>query len=433
MVKRLMLLIFVGMAVNGLCQPFFRLQDAINTALKNNFDIRVAQNNIDIAHINNYKGIVGALPTVAGSLADNEQVQSINQTYTDASKDVKRDNVGSNTLTAGITGSILLFNGMRVHATEKRLALLEQQGRQQLNLQIQTLIASITTQYYTIVMQQGLLKTILKSIDASVEKLSILQSRKQVGLANDADIFQAQSDLNDLKQQQKSQELAISQAKIILLTLITIPTDTNITIRDTIIVDTTIVLDSIKNRLANNPQIVAAAQQVAINRQIEKETAALRYPTVKANAGYLFSNNKSAAGFSLLNQSYGPFVGVSLGIPIYNGSIYKRQQQVAAINTENAALQKNSLLFNAYANATSYYETYTVSLQQLKTGKENYALSGKLLDLVLQKFRLGQSTIIDLKLAQQSFENAGYQLVSLSYNAKAAEIALKQLASNLKF
>ncbi len=48
-----------------------------------------------------------------------------------------------------------------------------------------------------------------------------------------------------------------------------------------------------------------------------------------------------------------------------------------------------------------------------------------------QRFQLGQATIIDVKQAQQSFENSGYRLNNLSYTAKIAEITLKQIASQL--
>jgi len=69
----------------------------------------------------------------------------------------------------------------------------------------------------------------------------------------------------------------------------------------------------------------------------------------------------------------------------------------------------------------------------LETQQKNYDLSLQLLDLIIQKFQLRQATIIDVKQAQQTFENAGYQLVNLSYAAKAAEIQLKKLINRLSF
>ena len=79
------------------------------------------------------------------------------------------------------------------------------------------------------------------------------------------------------------------------------------------------------------------------------------------------------------------------------------------------------------------YQSYTNALAQLETEQKNYDLSLQLLDLVLQKFQLGNATIIDVKIAQQTFENEGYRLVNLNYSAKIAEIELKRLATQLTF
>jgi outer membrane protein TolC len=60
-------------------------------------------------------------------------------------------------------------------------------------------------------------------------------------------------------------------------------------------------------------------------------------------------------------------------------------------------------------------------------------MSQALLTLVMEKFKLGQATIVDVKQAQQSFESAGFRLVSLRFTAKIAEIELKRLSNQLSF
>jgi len=316
-------------------------------------------------------------------------------------------------------------------ATKKRLEELQAQNQQLLNAQIQNTIAAVMTKYYDVVRQQSYGQTLYQSIDVARKRLDILNTRKDVGLANNADIFQAQIDLNALLQTQQSQELVIEQAKTDLLNLIFLKPDTPVVITDTIIIDKTIRLDSIRSYIKNNPQLLAASQQVTINELIERETAALRYPTVRATTGYNFVSSKSAAGFSLLNQSYGPFLGINLSVPIYNGGVTKRQQQVAAINTRNAIVQRDNLLLDFETSAMRSYQSYINAIQQLETEQKTYALSAQLLDLVLQRFQLGVGTIVDVKLAQQSFEAEGFRLVNLNYAAKVAEIELKRLANQL--
>jgi outer membrane protein len=143
------------------------------------------------------------------------------------------------------------------------------------------------------------------------------------------------------------------------------------------------------------------------------------------------NRNKSSGGQLLLNQNYGPFIGVSVGIPIYNGSVFKRQQEVASINLRNADLDKKILMRDYSAQVVKSYQSYTAALQQIKTEQTNYELSNQLLELTLQRFTLKQATIVEVKNAQQSFELSGYRLVNLNFAAKSAEIELKRLANKL--
>jgi outer membrane protein TolC len=178
---------------------------------------------------------------------------------------------------------------------------------------------------------------------------------------------------------------------------------------------------------------MAAQDQVQINQYIVREVGAQRYPTVRASAAYNFSRNQTSAGNLLLNQSYGPVGGISIGIPIYNGSIYKRQQRVAEINVKNAVLQKDILIRDYTANAVRTYQSYNSTLQQLETQQKSVELAQKLLDLVLLRFQLRQATIVEVRQAQQSFENAAVTLTNLNFTAKSSEIELYRVINQIKF
>lgn len=411
-------------------QNILRLPDAINIALKNSLDVQLSKNLIEANTILNNYGVAGGLPLVTGSLSDNEQVTNISQKL-NTGVSINRNAVVTNIAVVGVTGSILLYNGNRVVATKGRLAMLVKQSGQQLNAQIQNILAGVMTAYYDIVRQQGYIKTIDRSIEASQQQLDIVKARQSVGLANNADLFQAQIDLNALVQTKQSQQLIVGQGKTELLRQLTLNPDSLITIEDTILVNNNIKLAEVLNSLNKNADIVAADEQININEFIAKETAALRYPSLRATTGFNFSRNQAAAGQLLLNQSYGPAIGISLGIPIYNGSAYKRQQRVAEIEVRNAGLNKQLLVRDYSSQVVKSYQAYSSTLLQLQTEQENYKLSNQLLDVVLQRFKFKQATIVDVKNAQQSFEASGYRLVNLNFSAKSAEIELDRLANKL--
>ena len=423
--------IFFGLfSLAGQAQDTLHLQQAINIALKNSLDIQLAKNDLEASTILNNIGVAGGLPLVTAGVTDNEQVSTINQKL-NTGVNINRNGAAVNGLNSNLAVSMLLYNGNRVVATKSRLAQLQKQSQQLLNSQVQDIIGSVMTGYYDIVRQQSYLKTIEKSIDASNQQLQIVKARQDVGLANNADLFQAQIDLNALQQNQLSQQLIIDQAKTELLRLLTLRPDSAIAIRDTILVDKNLNLNQVLNSLQQNANILASDDQVRINELIVKETAALRYPSVRATTGYNFNRNQSAAGQLLLNQSYGPAIGLTVGIPIYNGSIFKRQQKVAEINVRNAQLSKQVLVRDYSSQAVKSFQSYASTLKQLETEQLNYTLSQQLLDLVLKRFQFKQATIVDVKNAQQSFEQSGYRLVNLNYAAKSAEIELKRLSNQL--
>ncbi|MBO9613679.1 MAG: TolC family protein [Dyadobacter sp.] len=407
------------------------LEQAVATALKNSYEIEIAKNNVDANTILNNYGVAGGLPTVALNASNTEQITQVNQKL-NTGVEINRNAAAGNNTQANLSVGMLLYNGKRVVATKKRLAELQYQSSEVLNSQIQNTIALVMTSYYDVVRQLSYINTIRTSIVASEKRLEILRVRKEAGMANNADIFQAEIDLNTLNQMLLNQQMVAQVAKTELLRTLTLDPKSAVTIKDTITVDNNMQLAAVMDKLAANADIKAADHQIKINELIVRETAALRYPTVRFNAAYNFSRNQTAAGLTLLNRVVGPQAGLTLAVPIYNGTAFKRQKQAAEIDTKTAELQKNTLLRDYSASAVKMYQTYQSSIEQLENQKKNYALSKQLLDLTLQRFELIQATIIDVREAQRSFEEAGYRLINLNYAAKSAEIELKRLSNTLQ-
>ncbi|MBN9381636.1 MAG: TolC family protein [Chitinophagaceae bacterium] len=408
------------------------LPAAVQIALKNNFGIQIAKNNVTIADISNDYGYAGGLPTVSATATDQEQATSLKQEYSNPANNRSSNNAFSNNLSASLNASMPLYNGGRIATVKKRLGAVETQTRQQLSSRALVLVNNVMLKYYDIIRQQSYARTLQRSIDATQQRLDIVKAQQNVGVANNADLFQSQVDLNTASQNLQAQQLVVDQGKTDLLTLLTLNPDSAIAVEDTIVVDSTIQLAAILDAVQTaNPDVLAADEQITINKYIEKETGALRYPSLYVNAGYNYSRTRNSQGFSLLNLNYGPYASVSLNVPIFNGGIYKRQGQIAGMNVKNAQLTKDTLVLNYTSNAVKNWQAYKNNLKQLQTAKANYELSQKLLNLVQQRFKLRQATVVDVKNAEQSFENAGYILINVSFAAKSAEVQLRRYANQL--
>ena len=424
------ILLFILASLSGMSQQRLSLEDAVNIALQKSLEIKIARNNLEASLINNDISVAGGLPNVLATAANNRSLTNLTQELSTGVK-TQRNNVSNNSLTAAVAGSFVLFNGFKVQATKARLAALEKQSDVLINVQVQNVMADVMLKYYDIVRQQGYLKTINEALAVTLQRKRLIEIKQSVGLANNADLFQVQLDSTASVQDLRSQQLILDQAKADLMNLLYQRPDSLFTIRDSIVVDTAINIDSVKMRLRLNPEILSAEQQVRINELIVKEIGSQRYPSVSLNGGYNFSRSQNGAGLTLLNQTTGPFVGLNLSVPIFNGGLYKRQQRVADINTRNAVLTQQQLLNTLQTSALKSYQAYQNSLYQLNTERENNKVAAALLDLVYKRFELGVGTILDLRTAQQSFTEAGFRLVNLSYAAKIAEIELKRISSAL--
>lgn len=423
------LVLLIGLNAS-FAQQRITLNEAIDISLKNNLDIHISKNNEKISNINNNIGIAGGLPNITGSAGTNQQITGLNQELSSGTS-TNRTGVFSNNSNLGFTASMLLYNGGRVLATKKRLEELQHLSQEQLNATIQNAIADVMFKYYSVVQQQNFLSTLNQSIEVSKQRLALIEARRNVGLLGDSEYLQAQLDLNNQTQAQKEQYIAIEQSKDDLLRSMVLNPNTDIVVKDTILVDKDIQWETIEVNLKKNPSLLAADVQININTILERETNARRYPSVTVNTGYNYSINQSSAGFTLLNQNYGPFLGFGVTVPIYTGTVNVRQVQIAKVNTQNARIQREIVDQNFQNTVAKSWEAYISNLKLIESERQNYALAQRLLNLITQKFQLGNATIVDIIIAQQSFENSGYRLNNLSYNAKVAEITLKQIGNLL--
>ena len=432
--KRILLLVLVFVLGREIkAQEKLSLSDAVKIALQNSYDIKLVENTVTVAKNNNSYGVAGGLPTVSSSLNNNNTQTTINQTFPDPSRNTTRGGVEGSTVNGNLTVSMILFNGFRVAATKNRLESIEKQSIATLQNQMLNTSSIVMQQYYNVVRQQAFLKTIQKSIEASEQRVAIVKTRQDVGVANQADVLQSNIDLNALIQAKQNQLVVIEQAKADLYNSMVVPANSNYTFDENIAVDQNIKMAEVEAKMKDHPLLQSAQQLINVNQFIEKETRAIMYPTLRANTGYNYNSNQSAAGFILLNESYGTFIGVNLALPIYNGGANKRAYNNAKMATQSAKLQLENATLDLNTELFKTYKNYLNSVQQTPIEQENFKMSQELLGLVMQKYQLGQATMVDVKQAQQSFETAGFRLTSLQFTAKIAEIELKRLSNQLSF
>ena len=118
-------------------------------------------------------------------------------------------------------------------------------------------------------------------------------------------------------------------------------------------------------------------------------------------------------------------------IPIFNGGMVKKELQVSAVNIAMKQIQVDQIKNSLDAQLQSAYNDFDYATKVLDLNEDNVKTAAENVQVTLERFRLSQSTSLEIKQAQSSYEDALYNVVLARYNAKIAEIALQKLNNAL--
>jgi outer membrane protein len=325
---------------------------------------------------------------------------------------------------------------MKMFITRRRLGQMVELGELQIKNQVITSVADLMRTYYDISRQQQQLKAVEEQMQLSTERLKLAQYKFEVGTGTKSDMLQAQIDYNAQKSQQLTQQTAILKLKEQLNNLLAIPLTNDFTVLDTIPIHTGLTLDSIQGSLtATNPQLLLAQKSIDIAGLALQERRAERLPTVSFNSAYNFNrtDNKSVINpfQPLFSQNKGLNYGFTATIPIFNGYLTRRNIRAAELDIQYQQLAYKRNLAEINTSVATAYRDYTLYQQTLALEEDNIKLVRENLFIAQERYRLGVTTFLEMRTAEQSLADATNRLIQARYNTKVAEIELLRLRGDL--
>jgi outer membrane protein TolC len=412
-------------------QKMLTADSAAALALKNNFDIRVARNAADISKRNNTAGNAGMLPEAGITGADVYNLQHVNQHNYEAPPTIAA-NANSNSLSAGIVLNWTLFDGGKMFVTKRKLNEIEALGEIQFRNQVMQTLYDVYAGYFNVVRQKEQLKAILEVIRYNQERVDLLQTGFNAGLSPKTDLLQAKIDLNVYQEDAISQQAVILAARRQLNQLLSRDPEELFEVVDSITQDYHPDKKELAQKLFSvNPSVLSSQKQVEVARLGVNEFRALRLPNLNISAGYDFLHSDYTIGTVRMNETYGPQVGATLSIPLYQAGNIRRQIAVARLQLESAKITFESAKLQVNTQLQLALTEFDNQLYLLQIEKDNFTLARENLTISMQRLKLGQTTALEVRQAQESFQESLTRLTNFGYAAKVAEIKLKQLMGAL--
>jgi outer membrane protein len=412
------------------------LNEAIALSLQNNYDIQLTRSDsllaaLDYAYVN--YAFLPRLNASGGYVMNNNNQR---QVLADGTKRESKG-ISSTNLTASVNLNWTLFDGLRMFIAKDRVGEVLQLSELQIKNQVINTVAQVMNIYFDIVRKEQQLRAIEEQIALSEERVRFAQYKFDVGTGAKPDLLQAQIDLNAQRSASLAQQTNINKAKEQLNQLLVLPVGNAFSIADTTIdFNPSLTLDSITTGItATNPELLIARKNLGLAELDLQLRRAERFPTVEFNSAYNFSrtDNKSVINpfQPLFNQNKGLNYGFTASIPIFNNMNTRRLIKAAELNIQSQQLvyERSAALINtSIANA---YKDYDLYKRSLKLEEENILLVRENLTIARERYRLGVSTFLEMREAQQSLAEASNRLIQARYNTKIAEIELLRLRGDL--
>jgi outer membrane protein TolC len=417
--------------VISFAQPLLTPDDAVSIALKNNYDILVARNDSEIAKVNNTLGNAGMLPSAAITGSESFSLNTVDQKPS-VGVETKSNGAQSNAFAAAALLNWTLFDGGKMFITKRKLSELESLGNLQLKDQVLQTVYNVITAYYDVVRQKQQLASFNVVIAYNQEHVNIQQISFDAGLAPKTNILQAKIDLNVNKESAIRQQTVIIEAKRTLNLLLSREANTVFDVADSIPLTFTPDKTGFLERIyTTNTGVLEIQKQVAVARLSLQEIRTLGLPRIAFNGGYGGSESDNSASTVLMNRSYGPVIGGTISIPLYQSGNVIRQASAARLALKSSEIELENVKLQTSIQLQNLLDDFDNQRQLLAIEKDNTALAKENLDISLQRLKQGQSTTLELKQAEQSYEDALTRLVEIEYGLKVAETKLKQLLAML--
>ena len=416
-------------------EPVLTKEEVIARALEENFGIRLANNDVEIADNNQSIWNSGYLPTVTGLAGANYDLND-RITEPEDGETVNQEGIESNRYNASINLGYTLFDGLGRYYNYKSLK--EQYDLSQLQARetIENSILQIMSVYYEIARLSENINVLEETLEISKNRVTRAQYQFEYGQANNLVVLNARVDVNNDSIVLLETEQQLKNTKRDLNVLLNREISANqFEVDTTVNFVSELALESFIDKAeTNNVSLLQIDQNLQISDYDIKISKSGYLPAVDLTGSYGWNRNRSAASAFFPGSTTttdGFAAGVSLRWDIFDGGRTNVQIQNSKIRYQSQEIIKEQVeseikrdIANALGNYQNKLYIFKVQEENVKTNLDNFNRSQ-------EQYKLGRISSIEFRQAQINLLDARTSLNLAKYDAKLAELQVLQLTGQL--
>ena len=418
---------------NCSAQEDLSINDAVKITLKNNLDIKVMENNLEITKNNSsllssdYLPIINAQSTFSSSNGDVEVT-------TPDGFSGKIEDTSSEDNSASLDILYFLIDGKgRKYNFKKSKELFDKT-----ELEVKEVIENTLLQLYTVYYEVCRLieeKEIVKaSLDISKSRLLRKEIQFEFGQTTKLEILKANVDVNTDSIRYLNSLKNLSNAKRDLNLIMNVSLNNDYSLEKNINYSSEEkILDFYNTATENNNRLKIYNKSVLISSLELKAVKATYLPAIQLRGTYGWNESTNEIPrnpFNLFVQK-GVSTGVNVSLPLFNGGKRITANKNAKIQLENSKIEKDKAYTMFQKELNNSYDTLKNNLFILQVQEQSLVTSNDNFLRNLEKYEIGIVSSIEFRNAQVNLLNAKLSRNSARYEAKLSELYFLKLSGRI--
>ena len=438
-------IVLFSVTLQGFSQEVLTKKQALEITLENNFGIKIANNNLEVAK--NNAGIYnsGYLPTA--NLKSGIDYRNNNQKiiFTDPQTGNDSERVGTGAVTKSYSTSLginyTIFDGLGRKYNYQQLKETYNLTELQAKETIENTYLQLFTVYFQIARLSENTLNLKEALTISKRRFKRAKYQYEYGQSTKLEVLNAEVDINNDSILIINATQQLSNAKRGLNVILGIDKDVNYEVETAVDLNNLMNFKALqKKTILNNTALKQNKKNIAISEFNIKINKANYVPSLNFSTSYGFNRTENENlvnpfGARLINSG-GLNAGLNLSWNIFDGGATKTRAANAkiALETQQILLEQQKVTIRNSVKNT--WENYKNQLFILKSQEKNIQTTQNNFDRTQEKYKLGQVTSIEFRQAQVNLINSKTAANNAKFDAKLIELLLLQLSGdilNVKF
>ena len=419
------------------------LNEAIDIALKNNYQLKQADNNLNLSKTRVLSEKGDFLPSINTSASGSKSIgRQFNQT-TGEFGDLSINSFGSS-----FSVSVPIFTGFENINSLKSSQFNSESTRLDRQRTRETVIFNAASNYLQVLLDKELLQIARENLEAQQQQLEQIRAQVEVGSRPTVDLYNQESEVASQELEVTNRENALNLSRIRLIRSLQVDPlgeyefETPEIDENQIIPSDYDLRDLVQTAIENRPDIKSAEANIQSMEHSLKATRSILYPSLSFSASLSSSYNNRTfdpvlddSGDPILDPGTGqpildrvPFsdqffdrnisrrFSLSLSIPIFNNFNRRTSIETQEINYKNARLEMENTELQVVQEVTEAFNDYQSVVKQLESTEKALRAAQRSYETEQQRYEVGASTLIELSSANAQYVQAQSDRARAIYN-----------------